>query len=139
MRSSLTAWLTSDASPGLAHELDQEIEANVRWLRTETLGTLLIAVAALLWVGIIPYLLQPDTFWRGWGLLVIALLVTGGCYALRERSYRLARASFDRSRQHHLPPGSPAGQLAPWKRLGRGAGAQCPRESPDWSTAGSVP
>ncbi|MBI2939903.1 MAG: hybrid sensor histidine kinase/response regulator [Chloroflexi bacterium] len=64
------------------------------WVRADTFGILLGGVGILLWLWVASYLGHIPDFWPGWGLPLSMLVLTGGCYVLKARSYRLASGLF---------------------------------------------
>src|SRR5438093_12676288 len=69
----------------------RDVDGSFEWLGAETLRILLIVLAGALWLALVPYLAGPDDVWPGWGSVLAALTLVLGCYALRERSFSLAR------------------------------------------------
>lgn len=70
----------------------EEMAGNLTWIRTETLGFLLLGVMGLHWVWIGSYATHREDIWPGWGLPVLMLPVIGACFLLRGFSYWLTSA-----------------------------------------------
>lgn len=75
-------------------DTDGGLRDNLLPLQDATLRNLLLAVGAFLWFTIVPYSLNAERFWPGWGVNLGLLVVVAGCYWVRFCSFSLSSLAF---------------------------------------------